>query len=108
MTEKNSNNKGNLMLVHIVMFQFKDENKQENLLKVKAMLEALPQKIETLRNMEVGVDISRSERSFDLVLISTFDDQAGLDLYVPHPAHQEVVGIIKEVTSLSKVVDYIQ
>lgn len=96
------------MLVHIVMFQFKEENKSENLVRVKAMLEALPQKIETLKSMEVGIDISKSERSFDLVLVSTFEDQAGLDFYVPHSAHQEVVSVIKEVTSLSKVVDYIQ
>ncbi len=96
------------MLVHIVMFQFKEENKEANLVRVKEMLEALPEKIETLKSMEVGIDISRSERSFDLVLISIFDDQAGLDIYAPHPAHQEVVSVIKEVTSLSKVVDYIK
>lgn len=96
------------MLVHIVMFQFKEENKQENLEKVKAMLEALPSKIETLRSMEVGIDISKSERSFDMVLVSTFDDQSGLDVYAPHSAHQEVVRFIKEVTILSKVVDYLQ
>jgi len=96
------------MLVHIVMFQFKEENKEGNMARVKAMLEALPEKIETLRSMEVGIDISRSERSFDMVLVSTFDDQGGLDVYAPHPAHQEVVSVIKEVTTLSKVVDYIQ
>lgn len=96
------------MLVHIVMFQFKEENKETNLLKVKGMLEALPEKIESLKSMEVGIDISRSERSFDLVLISTFEDQEGLNTYAPHPAHQEVVCVIKEVTTLSKVVDYLQ
>lgn len=96
------------MLVHIVMFQFKEENKEANMARVKTMLEALPSKIETLRSMEVGIDISRSERSFDMVLVSTFDDQAGLEVYAPHSAHQEVVSVIKEVTILSKVVDYIQ
>lgn len=95
------------MLVHIVMFQFKDENKEANLDRVKTMLDALPSKIESLRSMEVGIDISRSERSFDMVLVSKFDDQAGLDAYAPHSAHQEVVSVIKEVTSVSKVVDYI-
>ncbi|MDD3770027.1 MAG: Dabb family protein [Sulfuricurvum sp.] len=94
------------MLVHIVMFQFKEENKEANMGRVKTMLEALPAKIATLKSMEVGIDVSRSERSFDMVLVSTFDDQAGLDAYAPHPAHQEVVGVIKEVTLLSKVVDY--
>lgn len=96
------------MLVHIVMFQFKEENKESNLIRVKEMLEALPSKIDSLKSMEVGIDISHSDRSFDLVLTSMFEDQVGLDVYVPHPAHQEVVSVIKEVTSLSKVVDYIR
>lgn len=96
------------MLVHIVMFQFKEENKEANMAQVKGMLEALEEKIDTLKSMEVGIDISRSERSFDLALISTFDDQAGLNAYAIHPAHLEVVALIKEVTLLSKVVDYIQ
>ena len=96
------------MLVHIVMFQFKEENKEANLARVKTMLEALPSKIETLKSMEVGIDVSHSERSFDMVLVSKFDDQAGLDIYVPHSEHQAVVSVIKEVTSMSKVVDYLQ
>ncbi len=95
------------MLVHIVMFQFKEENKEANLIRVKEMLEALPSKIESLKSMEVGIDISRSDRSFDLVLTSMFEDQAGLNEYAVHPAHLEVVSVIKEVTSLSKVVDYL-
>lgn len=95
------------MLVHIVMFGFKEDNKEANMAQVKALLEALPQKIESLKSMEVGMDISRSERSFDLVLTSTFEDQEGLDAYVVHPAHLDVVRVIKEVTALSKVVDYV-
>lgn len=96
------------MLIHIVMFQFKEENKDTNLARIKSMLEALPGKIGTLKSMEVGIDISRSERSFDLALISMFEDQAGLNEYAIHPAHLEVVSVIKEVTTLSKVVDYVQ
>ncbi|MFA6143380.1 MAG: Dabb family protein [Sulfurimonas sp.] len=96
------------MVVHIVMFQFKDENKEANLAQVKTMLEALPSKIGALKSMEVGIDMSRSERSFDLVLTSTFDDQEGLNTYAIHPEHLAVVSVIKEVTSLSKVVDYLR
>lgn len=95
------------MLVHIVMFGFKEENKEANMAQVKALLEALAQKIESLKSMEVGMDISRSERSFDLVLTSTFEDQEGLNAYAVHPAHLDVVRVIKEVTFVSKVVDYL-
>jgi len=94
------------MVVHIVMFRFKDENKDDNIEKVKSMLLALPEKIESLKSMEVGVDFLHSERSMDLVLTSTFDDRDGLESYRVHPAHQEVVSFIKEVTVESRVVDY--
>jgi hypothetical protein len=94
------------MIVHIVMFAFKDENKQENLQKAKAMLEALTEKIPSLVSMEVGLDFMQSERSFDLVLTSTFDDKEGLSAYAVHPAHLEVVAFSKEVTEAAKVVDY--
>ena len=96
------------MVVHIVMFDFKEEKKAENIQKTKAMLEALPQKIETLNYMEVGIDFLHSERSYDLVLYSTFDTVDGLDAYRVHPEHLRVVEFIKSVTDSSKVVDYIK
>ncbi len=94
------------MVVHIVMFAFKEENKKENLQKAKALLEALVEKVPSLKSMEVGLDFMQSERSFDLVLTTTFDDKEGLSSYATHPAHMEVVSFIKEVTEAAKVVDY--
>lgn len=94
------------MIVHIVMFDFKQENKAENIAKTKVMLEALVEKIEPLLSMEVGIDFNGSERAMDLSLISTFETKEGLSEYATHPAHLEVVAFIKEVTELSKVVDY--
>lgn len=94
------------MVVHIVMFAFKEENKQNNLQKTKQMLEALAEKVPGLLSMEVGVDFMHSERSFDLVLTSTFENKEALSVYATHPAHLEVVSFIKEVTSIAKVVDY--
>ena len=94
------------MIVHIVMFKFKEENKQENIAKTKEMLEALVAKIEPLESMEVGVDFNQSQRAFDLSLYSTFKTKEALKAYATHPAHLEVVVFIKEVTEASKVVDY--
>lgn len=96
------------MIVHIVMFAFKEENKDENVAKAKRMLEALPEQIDSLLSMEVGVDFNGSERAMDLVLTSTFETKEGLLVYATHPAHLEVVTFIKEVTSESKVVDYVR
>ncbi len=94
------------MIVHIVMFQFKDEDKQENIATAKAMLEALVQAIEPLQTMEVGVDVNRSERAMDLSLYSTFENMEDLQTYATHPEHLKVVDFIKKVTLSSKVVDY--
>ncbi len=94
------------MIVHIVMFKFKEENKDANLATTKAMLEGLVAKIDTLKTMEVGIDFNGSERAFDLSLYSTFETKEGLAEYAVHPAHLEVVAFIKEVTEVSRVVDY--
>ena len=68
------------MIVHIVMFDFKQENKAENIAKTKLMLEALVDKIEPLLSMEVGIDFNRSERAMDLSLISTFETEDGREI----------------------------
>jgi len=94
------------MVKHIVMFDFKNENKQENLEKTKMMLEALVESIPTLKSMEVGINFSQEERAMDLSLYSTFEEQAGLEAYATHPAHLEVVAFIKSVATASKVSDY--
>lgn len=96
------------MVVHIVMLKFKDENKKENLERIKQMLESLVEKIEPLLSMEVGIDFMQSERSFDLVLISTFKDKEGLSVYATHPEHINVINVIKQATVISKVVDYVK
>lgn len=45
------------MIKHIVMWEFKDHaeglTKEENISKVKSMLEALPEKIDFIREMHV-------------------------------------------------------
>jgi hypothetical protein len=88
------------------MFKFKTENREANVAKAKAMLEALTEKIEPLLSMEVGVDFNRSDRAFDLSLYSTFETKEGLKEYAVHPEHLAVVDFIRGVTEASKVVDY--
>jgi hypothetical protein len=95
-----------VMVKHIVMFDFKDENKKENLVKAKEMLEALVVSVPTLQNIEVGINFSDEARAMDLALYSEFKDQRDLELYANHPEHLEVVSFIKSVASVSKVVDY--
>ena len=96
------------MIVHIVMFKFKDKNRDENIKIAQQKLNALVELIDELQSMEVGVDFNQSERAFDLSLYSTFDSKEDLEAYAIHPEHLKVVEFIKEVTLESKVVDYIK
>ncbi|MCO4845703.1 MAG: Dabb family protein [Sulfurovum sp.] len=94
------------MLVHIVTFQFKEENKKANIIQVKQMLENLMGAVPTLRSMDVGVNFSTEERAMDLSIITVFESREGLNAYAVHPEHLKVVDFIKTVVEYSKVVDY--
>ena len=95
------------MIVHIVMFKFKDENKALNMARVQKKLEDLEESIDVLKSMEVGINFNESERAMDMSLYSTFETQRDLKTYQEHPEHQKVVELIREVTQESRVVDYI-
>ncbi|CCO07446.1 Dabb family protein [Desulforamulus hydrothermalis] len=91
------------MITHIVFFKFKDA---AHIDRAKHDLLALKEKIPQIRHLEVGVDILRTERSYDLALIAKFDSLADLQSYQIHPAHQEVVKFIAEVRESVVAVDY--
>jgi len=95
------------MIKHIVMFEFKNENKVANLQKAKELLEGLFGKIDALKSMEVGVNFSSELRAMDMSIITLFDDIEGLNAYAIDEEHLKVVAFIKEVTHSSKVVDYV-
>lgn len=95
------------MIVHIVMFKFKEENKAYNIARVQKKLMKLEETVPSLHSIEVGVNFNESERAFDLSLYSTFESTEGLEEYALHPEHLAVVELIKEVTLESKVVDYV-
>lgn len=93
------------MIKHIVMFKL-TEKTPDNLDRVEKALNGMQGKIETLKFLEVGRDFSASERSFDIVLTTHFDDQEGLQTYINHPEHLPVVKLIRSLCSGSVVVDY--
>jgi hypothetical protein len=90
------------------MIKLKDVNKQLHLNELEEMLNALPEKIKEISYYEVGVNISKSPAAFDLVLVSDFENDAALENYRIHPAHQQVLEFISEVKEDIKVVDYLK
>ena len=94
------------MVVHIVTFKFKEENKQANIIQAKQMLENLMGAVPTLKSIDVGLNFSQEERAMDMSIITVFESKTGLEAYAVHPEHLKVVEFIKSVVEYSKVVDY--
>ena len=94
------------MIKHIVMWKLNDENKAANAQLIKEKLEALAGVIPGLLEIEVGLDFNKSEAAFDVVLYSVLENQAALEAYQIHPAHQAVVPIVKAAACQRVVVDY--
>ena len=94
------------MVKHIVMFKLAEKT-PENLDLVINSLRSLEGQIETLRFLEVGKDYSGSERSYDVVLTTHFDNEEGLKTYISHEVHLPVVEKIRALCSGSVVVDYV-
>ena len=92
------------MIKHIVFQKF--ENKEDAVVAMK-MLQDLQGVVPTLISMEVGLDITHSERSYDLALIATFADEAGLHAYDEHEAHQKVREFIRPRRTATASVDFV-
>ena len=88
------------------MFRMKEENSESNILELKDKLDQLKNKIPQLEQLETGMNISRSPSAFDLVLVTLFNDEDGLNAYREHPEHQDVLSFVKKTVEEVKVVDY--
>jgi hypothetical protein len=62
----------------------------------KAFIE-LAKKVETVKGFEWGNNVSPEGKNdgFTHCFLVTFADKAGLDVYLPHPAHAEFVSILE-------------
>lgn len=92
-------------VTHIVMVKLKDPT-SENIDEAVAKIREMEDKIEVLKSLEVGKDIVRSERSYDLALIAKFEDRAGLEIYNTHPVHLPVLAYLRERLSSVIAVDF--
>ena len=96
------------LLRHVVLFQFKSEVTPEQVAEVVDAFAALPGKIDTIVAFEHGVDVSVEQKAqgFTHAFVVTFQDAAGRDTYLPHPAHQEFVKLVGPRLANVLVFDY--
>jgi hypothetical protein len=94
------------LITHIVFFKLK-EPASSNIAELQKLLISMTGKIPMLRHIEVGIDQIRSERSYDVALLTRFDSLEDLNSYQLHPFHaNEVLPYVKSACSSVVAVDY--
>ncbi|OAB39859.1 stress responsive protein [Paenibacillus macquariensis subsp. defensor] len=93
------------MIKHIVFFKLKDSS-PESVLRTANVLRDMEGRIPQLISLEVGIDVIRSERSYDISLITEVQSLEDLQAYQVHPVHQEVIKHMNEFKESSIAVDY--
>ncbi|MFR9709701.1 Dabb family protein [Paenibacillus sp. MB22_1] len=93
------------MIKHIVLFKLKDAS-PEIVARTVEVLRGMQGKVEQLRSLEVGTDVIRSPRSYDIALIATFDSLVDLEGYQVHPEHKKVIEHMNEVRESQVAVDF--
>lgn len=95
------------MFKHVVFFRLK-ENSKENCEELVNALLSMRGKINVAKSINAGMDLVRSERSFDAVLEIELEKEGDLDLYQNHHCHKEILEkTIKKLVKESVTVDYI-
>ena len=98
------------MIRHVVMWRFEEfaegKTRQQNMEYIRDRLMALLPIIPEIKKMEIGFDISGTEASADLCLVTEFESTADLKIYAEHPKHLEVAGYVRKVTETRTVLDY--
>lgn len=91
------------MVTHVVLFRFEDQKDADAAVQ---KLRSMKGRIQSLLDIEAGLDFTRSERSYEVGLITRHVDRAALEAYQVDPVHQEVAAFIKARTGGSVAVDF--
>ncbi|GAM09002.1 stress responsive A/B Barrel Domain protein [Geobacter sp. OR-1] len=94
------------MITHIVLFKLKEPT-ASNIAAAREKLESMAGKIPMLRHLEVGVDLVRTERSYDVALYTKFDSLADMQAYQVYPYHgEDVAPYMRSISSAVASADY--
>ncbi|NLT69306.1 MAG: Dabb family protein [Verrucomicrobiaceae bacterium] len=93
---------------HFVSFQFKAGTSEDKIHEIVTGFLALKGKIDTITGLEWGgtENVEPRNDGFTHSFLVSFRDKAGLEVYLPHPAHQEFVKLLRPHLEKVYVFDY--
>ena len=95
------------MVKHIVTFKLAGSQVDRRLVaeSFRDALMALPEQIDVLQSMEVGINENPSE-DWDVVLTAIVPDMPSVEVYAKHPAHVAAASLIAGLKESRACVDY--
>lgn len=95
------------MVKHIVAFKLSGsaDERRDVANRFKAALDKLPEQIDVLKSIEVGVNSNPAE-DWDLVLTAVLDKMEDVAVYAAHPSHVAAASIIASNKAARACVDY--
>ncbi len=88
-TKQPANSSSDRVLRHAVFFSFKETSNEQQVQGVVDAFAALPQKIDAIIDFQSGTNNSPEglDDGFTHCFLLTFQNEAGREIYLPHPAH---------------------
>lgn len=80
---------------HVALFRWAESTTPEQVADIERRLAGLPGSIPQLRAYAFGADLGIGSGNFDFAVVADVDDEAGFVAYRDHPAHQEVLGVLR-------------
>ncbi|GAB5559802.1 MAG: Dabb family protein [Synoicihabitans sp.] len=95
-------------LKHVVVLKFKEDTSSAQIDEAVRLIRSFPNRIPEVKSVEGGenVTIEDAHKGFTHVFSMSFENQADLKVYLPHPYHLEVVEKLSPLFADVLVVDY--
>ena len=95
-------------LRHVVVFKFKESASAEDIEKVEKAFAELPKQIPLIKEFEWGTNNSPEmlDKGFTHCFLVTFASEEDRAEYLPHPAHQKFVSVLRPHLDEAFVIDY--
>jgi len=98
------------MIKHIVMWKLKEQaegaDRQANAQEMKRRLDACADIVPGILQFEVALAQPGLEATYDVVLVSAFENKEALEAYANHPTHQALMPFFKAVRDERQCMDY--
>ncbi|MDR3308808.1 MAG: Dabb family protein [Tannerella sp.] len=102
---KESTQKDQTMLRHIVLFSFNDDLPSGEIKDIETAFVNLPSQIKEIKDFEWGTELN-PKKEYSHCFVLSFESEKDMSAYGAHPAHKQFGEMVKGKTKAISIVDY--